>query len=244
MIGETITIDEIDKLLQQLAARDQRTTGDADIITWWNDLNNATPPVSYHDAQQAANHYYAVIYPRQKPNERYRLTAPTVIELVQKAHAERLANFVYEDRPDETGAEYVERYNQQLRAVATGERPPVPSITQALKPRPVAALVAGIAAKRVLPPEVAEVLERRRPPGTAIACPVCSAPANQRCRAKGRGGRPDRTLSTIHATRIEQWATGATGCPTCHAAQWQPCLAYGRPCAAHPARIEAAGGAQ
>lgn len=201
MIGETITIDEVDQLLQQLAARDQRSTGDADIIAWWNDLNAVC--ITYRDAQAAATQYYTAIYPRQKPNERYRLTASIVIELVGKIHAERLENFVYQPSgPDETGAEYAENYKRQLQAVATGQRTPVPSITEALKPRPVAELVAGIANAKALPPEIAEVLERRRPPGTEIACPACGAPPRERCRAVSRG-RGYRTLSTIHDSRIK-----------------------------------------
>jgi len=198
--GETITIDEVVSLLKQLAARDQRTTGDADVLAWYGDLNAVY--VTYRDAQAAATHYYTAIWPRQKPIERHRLTASLVIELVGKMRDERIANFVYQPTPGETGAEYVENYNRQLQAVASGEREPAPSISEALKPRPVAELVAGIAARKALPPEIAEVIERRRPAGTEVRCPHCGAEPRQRCRVlSGRHGI--RELSTIHPSRLE-----------------------------------------
>lgn len=234
---ETITVADVGRLLEQVAARDQRTTGKADIVAWWHDLNTAR--VTYADAQEAANHYYAVIWPSQKPQDRYRLTAPVVIELVRKTHAERLANFVYQPNPGETGAQFVENYDRQRDAIASGQQPPVPSITQALKPRPVAALVAGVAAARVLPPEIADVIARRRPPGTSIRCPACSARPNERCRS-GNG----RELKTMHASRVESWATQNTACPACEAPVGQPCTEYGQPYrgGAHRDRIEAMGG--
>jgi len=237
---ETITVAEVGSLLEQLVARDQRTTGKADVIAWWNDLNTAQ--ISYRDAQQAANYYYAVEWPRQKPQERYRLTPPATIELVRKVHKERLENFVYQPSgPDETGAEFVENYNRQLQAVATGARPPVPSITQALKPQPVAELIAGVAAKRVLPPEIAEVIERRRPAGTSVRCPACNAQPGERCRAAGT----TRQLGRLHPSRLDAYATAVAQCPRCEAAPGDGCTEYGQPYrgGAHRDRIEAAGAA-
>lgn len=218
---ETISMDEVIDLLGQVTARDQRSTGEADVTTWWHDLNTAR--ITYRDAQAAANHYYAVVWPAQKPQDRFRLTAPVVIELVRKAHAERLANFVYEPTPGETGAEFVERYDQQRDAVASGQVPPVPSITQALRPRPIAALVAGVAAARVLPPEIADVIAKRRPPGRSIRCPGCGAAPNAPCRT-GSG----RELKTVHPSRLDAWATADRPCPACGAAVNAPCREYGQ----------------
>lgn len=236
MTEETITVAEVGDLLKQVAARDQRTTGTADVVAWWNDLNTAH--VSYRDAQAAANHYYAVVWPAQKPQERFRLTAPMVIELVRSTRRERLANFVYEPDPDESGAEFVENYDRQRDAVASGRTPPALSITRALNPRPVAELVSGVAAARTLPPEVADVIARRRPPGTSIRCPVCGAAPHRKCQA-GTG----RELSSLHATRIEEWAVALAACPTCRAPIGEYCTAYGkrRTEGAHPERLKAAG---
>lgn len=233
---EAITINEVVGLLEQITARDQRTSGDADLTTWWHDLNAGG--VSYRDAQQAANYYYAVVWPAQKEQDRYRLTAPKIIELVGRVHRERLENFVYQPVPGETGAEFVANYNRQRNAVASGEVPPVPSIAQALKPRPVAALVAGVAAARVLPPEIAEVITRRRPPATSIRCPACNARPAERCRAAGTS----RELTQLHPSRLEAHATAAAACPTCEAAPGDPCREYGQTYrgGAHRARIEAA----
>lgn len=234
----TITINEVVGLLEQLTARDQRTTGNADLATWFHDLNTAH--VSYQDAQQAANYYFAVVWPAQKEQDRYRLTAPKIIELVRKVHRERLENFVYQPIPGETGAEFIANYNRQRDAIASGQVPPVPSITQALKPRPVAVLVAGVAAARVLPPEIADIITRRRPPATSIRCPACNAQPNERCHAAGTS----RELTQPHPSRLEVHATAAAGCPTCEAAPGDPCREYGQPYrgGAHRARIEAATG--
>lgn len=217
---EEITINEVVGLLEQLTARDQRTSGDADLTTWWHDLNAGG--VSYRDAQQAANYYYAVVWPAQNEQDRYRLTAPKIIELVGRVHRERLENFIYQPTLGETGAEFIANYNRQRNAVASGQVPPVPSITQALKPRPVAALIAGVAAARVLPPEIADVIARRRPPGTSITCPACHARPNERCRT-GHG----RELKTMHPSRLETWATGNVPCTACGAETGAPCTEYG-----------------
>lgn len=237
MIGETVSIDQVVNLLKQLAARDQRTTGDADVLAWYADLNAVY--ITYRDAKAAATRYYTAIWPHQKPAERHRLTAPLVIELVGKIRDERIANFVYQPTPGETGAEYIENYNRQLQAVASGEREPAPSITEALKPRPVAALVADIAAKRVLPPEIAEVINRRRPAGASIRCPACNAQPNERCRAAGT----TRQLGHLHPSRLDAYATSAVVCPRCEAAPGDGCTEYGQPYrgGAHRDRIEAAG---
>ena len=200
---EHISIDEVATLLEQLAARDQRTTSPVDITTWWHDLN--TGRVNYGDAQAAANYYYAVVWPAQKDTDRYRLTAPKVIELVKKVREDRLEGFVYQPDPNETGAEYVTHLKQQHAAVAAGIRPA--ALEHELTPRPVKELVAGVAAARVLPPEIADVIARRRPPGTEVHCPVCGARPKQKCRAvTGRGGI--RELSTIHPTRIKAATEG------------------------------------
>lgn len=201
---EIISLDEIGALLEQIAARDQRTTGETDVTAWWNDLNTAR--ITYSDAQAAVNYFHAVVQPAQKEADRYRLTSVKLIEMVRKVRAERLENFVYQPTPGETGAEFIANYHRQRRAVAAGLQPPAPSITQALHPRPVAELVAGVAAARALPPEIAEAIERRRPHGTEVRCPVCGAPPRTRCRAVT--GKRIRELSTIHPTRIQLAETG------------------------------------
>ncbi|HTJ31920.1 MAG TPA: hypothetical protein VL738_01690, partial [Dactylosporangium sp.] len=225
---EIISMDEVIDLLEQITARDQRTTGETDVTTWWHDLNTAR--INYKDAQAAANYYYAVVWPAQKEADRFRLTAPKVIELVKKVREERLENFVYEPTPGETGAEFVANYHRQRNAIASGHQPPVASITQALKPRPVKELLAGAFRTPELPPEIAEVLARRRPPGTAVACPSCHAAPNRKCHAPSTRRHPaGRELTHMHPTRLDAWATAVTACPTCEAAPGDQCTEYGRP---------------
>jgi len=238
---ETITVAEVGSLLEQLAARDQRTTGKADIVAWWNDLNVAG--INYRDAQEAATHYYAEVWPRQKEQDRFRLTAPKVIEIVRHLHKDRLENFVYQPDPNETGAEFVANFDRQRRAVASGDVPPVPSITQALRPRPVKELLAGAFRTPELPREITEVLARRRPPGTAIACPTCHAAPNRRCHAPATRRHPaGRELAHAHPSRLETWAVAQVACPTCASPVGAVCTEYGRPYVngAHRERIEAA----
>lgn len=238
MTAETITVDEVTALLKAAASRDQRTIDTADTLAWWQDLNTAR--VSYGDASAALSHYYAVIWPRQDPRQRFRATAPAVIEIVLEIRKKRLAdsNFVYEPRHyDESGAEYTRRLREQIAAVADGHTPPQ-AIRQALKPRPVNELISSFADARVLPPEIAEVIERRRPAARSVSCPYCNAQKGSNC--KNPAGKD--LSSGVHPGRIDTWATAVAGCPTCYAAPGAPCTDNGQPYAhgTHKARADVA----
>lgn len=234
--NETIALGEVGDLLNQIAARDQRTTSKADVVAWWHDLNIAR--VTYRDAQAAVNRYFAQEWPKQDPRTRFRVTASAVIEIVKKVRKERIeeSNFVYEPRhPDESGFDYTQRLKAQIAAVADGRIPPQPA--GVLRPRPVKELIAGFASAHVLPPEIAEVLARRRPPGRTIVCPACHAPANTACRTPA-----GRELKHLHPTRVETWATAISPCPYCAVGPGEACVEYGQPYkgGAHKARIESA----
>lgn len=236
--AETITDAEVKSLLKAAAARDQRTTDAADILAWYQDLNTAR--VGYRDASAALSHYYANIWPRQDPRQRFRATAPVLIELVLALRKQRLAesNFVYEPRsPDESGGEYARRLRGQIAAVADGRTPPQP-IGQALKARPVAELVASMTQRWSLPPEIAEVITRRRPPARSITCPYCNAQKGSNC--KNPAGND--LAGGVHPGRIDAWATAVAGCPACYAAPGAPCAENGRPYVhgTHKARVDAA----
>lgn len=236
---ETISMDEVTALLKAAAARDQRTVDPIDTLAWYQDLNMAR--VHYRDASAALSEYYVNVWPRQDAKQRFRATAPTLIEIVREIRKKRLADtdFVYEPKHfDESGAEFVARLNKQLAAIADGREPERPA-GNALRPRPVAELVAGVAAARALPPEIANVLAKRRNPARAVVCPYCKAMKGAPCRNGAGRELPDGGL---HPSRIDLWATNITACPVCHAGPGHTCTELGKPYSqgAHHARVETA----
>jgi hypothetical protein len=119
-----------------------------------------------------------------------------------------------------------------------GQYPALEPAVRAANPQAVIDAIAGVFPLRPeLPREIAEVINRRRPPGTAIACPVCHAAPNRKCHTP-RG----RELTHMHPTRLDAWSTAAATCPTCLAIPGKPCTEYGAPYAngAHQARHAAA----
>jgi hypothetical protein len=57
-----LSLDDISDILAMCAARDQRTVGRADVLAWWQDLNEAQ--VTKTDAEAAISRYYAVEWPQ------------------------------------------------------------------------------------------------------------------------------------------------------------------------------------
>lgn len=234
--NETIDMDECKLLVAGITARDQRTSDPADAVAWWTDLNRAQ--VRYLDAAEAVSRYYTEVWPRQDPRQRFRATPPIVIELVMEIRKTRLdqANLVYVPAdPYETGAQFAARKRAQITAVANGAT--VPYQAQALSPRPVAALVAGVADKRSLPSDIAGMLAERRSGPGSIRCPQCSAAPKKRCVSGG-----GRTLENLHPSRTDAWATERSDCPECRVAAGVVCRQGGEPYpqGAHPGRVKAA----
>lgn len=236
---ETITDEETNRLLKEAAMRDQRTIGATDIAAWYTDLNVAG--INYADALAAVSRYYSVHWPKQPPGQRFRLTAPVLIELVleirEKRHVD--AGFLYEPVPEETGREFADRLQGQLRAVGDGFQPAHTTRELGENPdgqRQLAELVSGVAQK--MPTEVAEVLARARPTGSQVTCPRCRAVPNRKCTDPATG----RQMGRLHDSRIAAWAIADGPCPDCRAAIGQACQELGRPYHdhAHPTRIAAA----
>lgn len=234
-LNETITDVETNRLLQEAARRDQRSIGANDIAAWYTDLNVAR--VGYDDALAAVSRYYSIHWPKQPPAQRFRLTAPVLIELVGEIREQRhrAANFIYEPDPNETGAEYARRKQAQLRAVGDGYVPA--HSTAELSPRPVAALVAGIANAKALPPEIAGVLAPRRTGPKSVRCPKCSAEPGRGC-TNGNG----KPMFDLHPSRLDAHAVQNADCPECYANAGDGCREMGEPYrgGAHPGRIKAA----
>lgn len=233
--NETISDAETNRLLQEAAMRDQRTIGATDIAAWYTDLNVAG--IGYDDALAAVSRYYSVHWPKQPPAQRFRLTAPVLIELVREIRERRhqAANFIYEPDPDETGAEFVQRLRTQQRAVGDGYAPA--HSTAELSPRPVAALIAGVAQAMPLPPEINDILAPRRTGPKSIRCPKCSAGPATRC--TNDNGKP---MSAPHPSRVDAHAVQTADCPECYATAGDGCREMGEPYrgGAHPGRVKAA----
>lgn len=121
-MAETISFEQVGKILALAAARDQRTVGEADVLAWHSDLNAAR--VSYDDADAALTRFYGVDMARLDPEHRRRVTTPDIIATARKMRAERLQNFRYEPDPsDENPREYLRRLRAQIADVAEGRRP-------------------------------------------------------------------------------------------------------------------------
>lgn len=224
MTDQPLTIDDIAALLALCAARDQRTIGRTDILAWWQDLNKAC--IGKADAEAAISRYYAVEWPKTPADKRFRITAPIIIELVGKARAQRLEGFVFDSRDhrEDTGTEYVKALRGQLAATGDGLRPAAPAGEIGGDPdaaKRVQELVEGVGERRTLPPEIAAIISKRRPPGLAIRCPApnCRAAAGEHC-SLGKGWS---IAGGMHPSRVSTWAMAAANCPNCRAAAGDPC---------------------
>lgn len=245
-LNETITDEETNRLLKEAAMRDQRTIGATDIAAWYTDLNVAG--VGYDDALAAVSRYYSIHWPKQPPGQRFRLTAPVLIELVGEIRERRHvnANFVYEPDPDETGAEYARRKQAQLRAVGDGHQPTYSAreLSRSVddNKRQLAELVSGVDQRMPLPPEIAKVLANARPAGLEVTCPRCHAEPDRKCTDPGTG----RHMKRLHDSRVAAWAIVASACPECRAPVGEVCTQLGEPFRdhAHQTRIKAARSAE
>lgn len=180
---ETINFEQIGLLLGLAAARDQRTTGDADALAWHADLNTAG--INYATASAALSRFY-VDQAALHVDQRYRATTPDIIAIARKIRAERLEGFVYEPPPGDSDPHYLERLRTQRAAVADGLREADPT-RRAIEtnPRAMEAITAGIG--RAVPDEVAAV---KRPGPLGVECPKCRAPIGRPCRLPGGNERP------------------------------------------------------
>lgn len=205
MNPETITFAEVGMLLGLAAARDQRTTGDADTLAWHADLNTAA--ITYRDAQAALTRYYAVDMAALPPDHRRRITTPDLIGIARKLRAERLQNFRYDPDPDETPQQYLARLRGQLNATADGQRPPAtdrPALEGGPHPD-VAAAITGIG--RTIPDtDQADEKPEPRPGPYGIRCPRCAAHIGRPCHSP----HSNRRLARPHPARIRT----AEGTPT------------------------------
>jgi hypothetical protein len=236
--NETISDEETNQLLKEAARRDQRTIGVNDIAAWYADLNIAC--IGYDDALAAVSRYYSIHWPKQPPGQRFRLTAPVLIELVHEIREQRhqVANYIYEPVPDETGYQFTARLRAEQRAVGNGCTPQyaVRELSSRQKPE-LETVLSGIADIRTLPREISGVLAERRIGVRSIRCPQCNAGPGAKCVTGG-----GRAMASPHPSRTEAWAVAVASCPECRAESESGCRAAGQPYAhgVHPGRLTAA----
>lgn len=205
MTTETITFEEVGMLLGLAAARDQRTTGDADVLAWHSDLNAAG--VTFASASAALSRFY-VDQASLPVDQRYRATSPDIIGLARKLRSERLENFVYEPPPGDSDPDYLTRRRAQLAAAGDGIRPADPE-REALdaRPRPVAALMPGVG--REVPDEDGNVRG-----ALGVTCPKCGAEKLRACKTPN-----GRRMHVLHPSRIAAANTSTASAPVNEAAE-------------------------
>lgn len=205
---------EVETLLNLAALYDRRSVEDTDVMAWMPLMAE----VAFAQAQSAVFAHFREC--------RYWLTPDDVLRRIREERSKRITESGYKyitPDPDEPPEAYLRRYRAQLAAVADGQ--PIPAEAQALKRRPVAELISGIAAKTVIPGEVREVLKLRRHPAGDITCPACRTPAGDPC-VTGSGGSLE---ARYHPSRLDAWAVVTSPCPECRVAIGEGCTEMGRP---------------
>jgi hypothetical protein len=195
-VNETITFEQVGMILGLAAARDQRTTGDADALAWHADLNAAG--INYSTAADALTRFY-VDQAAIPADKRYRATTPDVIAISRKIRAERLEGFVYEPPPGDSDPHYLERLKEQRAAVADGLRPAVPpqAAIEGPPPASLSRMLTGLG--RSVPDVDDEIAAVKRPGPLGIECPKCRAPIGRPCRLPGGRERPAHPARTTAA---------------------------------------------
>ena len=189
-MSNSINYEQVGYLLGLAATRDQRTIGEADVLSWHADLNKAG--ITYADADAALTEFYAVHQPSIPREHRFRVVAADVISIVRKTRAERLKNFTYEPPPTLNDPAYIQRYRGQIGAVASGMAP-APADAPMLEGGPHRSVAdGGQGIGRKVPAadagddgDLLAAVRRKGPLG--FECPECHAMVGFRCRNGGLG---------------------------------------------------------
>lgn len=166
-----MTPAQTSELLAFCAAFDRRTVGKADVLAWQTVLAD----IDYDAARGAVSAHYA--------DETRWIMPADIRTAVRAARASTAADYqgpglpaeIPDADPDDVPA-YLAAVRAQRTRAADG---------QALRPRPVAELVAGVG--REVPPPAREAATER--PMT-VACPRCSARIGRPCRLPSGRSRP------------------------------------------------------
>jgi hypothetical protein len=168
-------------LLALCASFDRRTVGDADVRAWQTVLAS----IDYEQANEAVLAHYA--------ESRDWIMPADIRQRVRKARAVALEDFQYEPvDPDETPQQYLANRRRQMRAVASGERPPVaPALPASRRPLELAA-VGQLPAEQ---PTARDIGPR------GIRCPICGAQPGKSCKTAVFG----RRKADVHPSRLDAY---------------------------------------
>ncbi len=187
---------EAAELLGHCSAFDNRKPSQAAAIAWASSLHDV--PLDA-DAKAAVAAYYST--PPKDPDQRLWILPHHVKTLRAKIRSARLENFQYEPIGDETVQQYLARYRQQVRAIASGRIAPpanLPALTGGPH-REVAKVLESGGIGRTVPDsdEASLADEVRRAGPLGVRCPACGAAVGRPCKTPGGGekqplGKPRR----------------------------------------------------
>ena len=191
-----MTPDEAQQLLAACAAFDNRQPSQVAKRAWAMALRDI--PLD-QDSFAAVARFYGT--PPKKEGERLWIQPHDVRSMRKTIRSERLEDFVYQPKADETGAEYIARLRGQLDAVASGQVP-ADRTRIALEGGPttrdVYELVQGVG-RHVPDDDVQATINTIRRTGPlGIVCPKCEAAIGRPCHGAGGSekqplGKPRRT---------------------------------------------------
>lgn len=202
-----MTPDEAQQLLAACAAFDNRQPSQVAKRAWAMALRDI--PLD-QDAFAAVARFYGT--PPKKEGERLWIQPHDVRSWRKTIRSERLEDFVYQPKADETGAEFIARLRGQQNAVASGQVP-ADRTRIALEGGPttrdVYELVQGIG--RQVPDDdtqaVINTVRRAGPLG--VVCPKCEAAIGRPCH--GAGGSEKQPLGKPRRTPHADRSAAASG---------------------------------
>lgn len=181
---------EAAELLAHCSAFDNRKPSAAAAVAWASALNDV--PLDA-DAKDAVAVFYST--PPRDPDAKLWIQPHNVRTLRTKIRSARLENFQYEPVEGETAAEFIARYQGQIRAVASGRVTPS-SGRLALEGGPHQSFVRELDARgftvgRAVPDsdEQAVIDSVRRAGPLGVECPACGAVVGRPCKIPGGTGK-------------------------------------------------------
>ncbi|WP_329131479.1 hypothetical protein OG552_10310 [Streptomyces sp. NBC_01476] len=177
---------EAAELLKHCSAFDNRKPSAAAAVAWAAALND----VPFDDDASAAVATYYTTAPKD-PDGKLWILPHHVRTLRAKIRSARVENFQYEPVEGETAAEFIARYQGQIRAVASGRVTP-PASRLALEGGPSKQFVQELEARgfevgRPVPDsdEQAVIDSVRRAGPLGVECPACGAVVGRPCKTPG-----------------------------------------------------------
>jgi len=197
-----VTPDDAKQLLGACAAFDNRQPSLIAARAWATSLKDI--PLD-QDCFDAVARYYGT--PPKEAGQRLWIQPHDVRSWRDIIRKERLANFVYEGRPDETPRQYLANYRQTMAAVASGQvaaPSDAPALAGGFHPNVLERLndefgLDGIG-RRVPNDDGAEAetaVKRSGPLGIECPVPACAAPIGRPCKTSLRS----RASKVIHPAR-------------------------------------------